>query len=74
MPALTATDRLYAEYVNPQWLRLLEVLQMNVPYMRCEGADLFPAVGQRVLDFLSGYCVHNTGQIIRISSRHLVKN
>jgi ornithine--oxo-acid transaminase len=61
MPTLTATDRLYAEHVNPQWVRLLDVLQMNVPYVRCEGAELFRADGQRVLDFLSGYCVHNTG-------------
>ncbi len=61
MPTLTATDRLYAEHVNPQWVRLLDVLQMNVPYIHCEGAELFRADGQRVLDFLSGYCVHNTG-------------
>ncbi len=61
MPTLTATDRLYAEYVNPQWVRLLEVLQLNVSYIRCEGAELFGADGQRVLDFLSGYCVHNIG-------------
>jgi len=61
MLTLTATDRLYAEYVNRQWVRLLDVLQMNVPYIRCEGAELFRADGQRVLDFLSGYCVHNTG-------------
>src|SRR5271157_3543310 len=61
MPTLTATDRLYADYVNPQWVRLLDVLQMNVPYVGCKGAELFRADGQRVLDFLSGYCVHNTG-------------
>jgi ornithine--oxo-acid transaminase len=61
MPTLTATDRLSAEYVNPQWVRLLDALQMNVPYVRCEGAELFRADGQRILDFLSGYCVHNTG-------------
>ncbi|MFZ0961570.1 MAG: aspartate aminotransferase family protein [Terriglobia bacterium] len=61
MPTLAATDKVYAEYVNPQWVRLLDVLRMNVPYVRCEGAELFRADGQRVLDFLSGYCVHNTG-------------
>src|SRR5271157_573938 len=61
MPTLTATDRLYADYVNPQWVRLLDVLQMNVPYVGCKGAELFRADGQRVLDFLSGYCVHNIG-------------
>jgi len=61
MPTLIATDRQYVEHVNPQWVRLLDVLQMNVPYIHCEGAELFRADGQRVLDFLSGYCVHNAG-------------
>jgi len=36
-------DRLYERYVNPQWLRLLDVLQMNVEYVRCQGAELFTA-------------------------------
>ncbi len=48
MPTLAATDKLYADYVNPQWMRLLDVLQMNVPYIRCEGAELFRVDGQRV--------------------------
>ena len=51
----------YAEHVNPQWVRLLDVLQMNVRYERCSGAELFSESGDRYLDFLSGYCVHNTG-------------
>ena len=34
---------------------------MNVRYERCEGAELFAENGDRYLDFLSGYCVHNTG-------------
>jgi ornithine--oxo-acid transaminase len=34
---------------------------MNVRYERCQGAELFTSDGRRVLDFLSGYCVHNTG-------------
>jgi ornithine--oxo-acid transaminase len=61
MPTLVASDKLYSNSVNPQWVRLLDVLQMNVPYARCEGAELFLPDGKRVLDFLSGYCVHNTG-------------
>ena len=61
MPTLVASDKLYANSVNPQWVRLLEVLQMNVPFAHCEGAELFRSDGKRVLDFLSGYCVHNTG-------------
>jgi len=47
--------------VNPQWIRVLELLQMNVDYTRCEGAELFTGDGRRILDFLSGYCVHNAG-------------
>ena len=61
MPTLAVADKLYDEFVNPQWVRLLDVLQMNVPFTRCEGAELWTADGRRVLDFLSGYCVHNTG-------------
>ena len=34
---------------------------MNVHYTRCEGVELHTADGRRILDFLSGYCVHNTG-------------
>src|SRR5271166_3037665 len=52
---------LYREYVNPQWSRLLDVLRMNVGYTRCRGTVLHTDDGREVLDFLSGYCVHNTG-------------
>src|SRR6201998_1588079 len=51
----------YADHVNPQWVELLNLLEMNVSYERCEGAELFTTDGRRILDFLSGYCVHNTG-------------
>jgi ornithine--oxo-acid transaminase len=40
---------------------LLNILDMNVEYERCIGAELFTRDGRRILDFLSGYCVHNTG-------------
>ena len=59
--AVPALDRVYAERVNPQWVRLLNLLEMNVTYDRCAGVELFTADGRRILDFLSGYCVHNTG-------------
>lgn len=55
------SDLNYREHVNPQWLRLLNILQMNVRYARCRGAVLETEDGRRILDFLSGYCVHNTG-------------
>lgn len=34
---------------------------MNVRYERCLGAELFTSDRRRILDFLSGYCVHNAG-------------
>jgi ornithine--oxo-acid transaminase len=60
IPELLATDA-YADHVNPQWVKLLGLLEMNVSYERCLGAELFTAAGRRILDFLSGYCVHNAG-------------
>src|SRR6202166_3904321 len=54
-------ETLYERYVNPQWVRLLDILQMNVSYVRCSGAELHAADGRVILDFNSGYCVHNVG-------------
>src|ERR1700675_702466 len=52
---------LYERYVNPRWVRLLDIFQMNVTYERCSGAELHTAGGRVILDFNSGYCVHNIG-------------
>ncbi len=51
----------YTDHVNPQWVRLLDLLRMNSEYTRCEGVELTTADGRVILDFLSGYCVHNAG-------------
>ena len=59
--AVSSPDKVYAEHVNPQWVRLLNLLEMNERYERCTGAELFTSGGRRILDFLSGYCVHNAG-------------
>jgi ornithine--oxo-acid transaminase len=56
-----APSTTYSEFVNPQWVALLDLLGMNVEYKRCVGTELFTSDGRRILDFLSGYCVHNTG-------------
>ncbi len=58
---IAVPSRGYREHVNPQWVRLLDALQMNVRYQRCAGVELQAEDGRRFLDFLSGYCVHNTG-------------
>jgi len=57
----TTTESLYASYVNPNWVRLLDVLGMNTGYTRCAGSELFTSDGRRILDFNAGYCVHNVG-------------
>jgi len=51
----------YGEYVNPEWVRLLNLLGMNVRYRCCIGTELHAEDGRIFLDFLSGYCVHNAG-------------
>jgi ornithine--oxo-acid transaminase len=61
MPSADVSESLYAQYVNPQWVRLLDALQMNVNYTRCSGAELYTADGRVITDFNSGYCVHNIG-------------
>jgi ornithine--oxo-acid transaminase len=61
VPNVHIGENLYAQYVNPQWVRLLDALQMNVNYIRCSGAELHTADGRVIIDFNSGYCVHNIG-------------
>jgi ornithine--oxo-acid transaminase len=59
--ATTPAKSRYQDSVNPQWVRLLNALKLNVRYTRCLGTELYIEDGRRILDFLSGYCVHNAG-------------
>jgi ornithine--oxo-acid transaminase len=64
LPVTASTPALetsYQDCVNPQWVRLLNVLQLNVRYTVCQGTRLSTDDGRTILDFLSGYCVHNAG-------------
>jgi ornithine--oxo-acid transaminase len=73
--APSSTTDFYEDYVNPQWARLLDVLRMNVKYTRCRGALLETDDGQTIIDFNSGYCVHNIGhnhpQVVAALKREL---
>lgn len=60
-PVSIHTQSSYEEHVNPQWVKLLDLLDMNIRYERCVGAELFSSDDRRFLDFLSGYCVYNAG-------------
>lgn len=59
--AEAADRRAYADHVNPQWARLLNLLGMDVEYTECRGEKLRTTGGRTILDFLSGYCVYNAG-------------
>jgi ornithine--oxo-acid transaminase len=52
---------LYARHVNDAWVRMLDMVGLEKDYVRCEGTRLTTASGREILDFLSGYCVYNTG-------------
>lgn len=60
-PEADAEPRLYERFVNPQWVRLLDVLRMNLDYRTCRDVELETADGRVILDFNAGYCVHNVG-------------
>ena len=68
----------YSEHVNPQWVRLLDLLGMNQRYVRCEAEELHTQDGRIILDFLSGYCVYNAGHnhpdIVSAVRDELVRN
>ncbi len=58
---LAETCRVYSEHVNPRWVDLLGVLEMQARYTQCRGVELHTDDGRTLLDFLSGYCVYNMG-------------
>ena len=74
----SARQSLYEEHVNPQWVRLLDVLGMNVRYASCLGAELITEDGRHILDFNSSYCVHNLGHnhpgVVRAIKSELDRN
>lgn len=53
---------LHRKYVNPQFVRVLEVIGYNRNYVSAQGAYLTDAKGVEVLDFLSGFGVYNIGR------------
>ena len=62
----------YEEYANPQWVRLLDILGMNVRYTRCLCSELCTEDGRTIVHFYSGYCVHNVGHNHPVVVRALI--
>jgi len=59
---LSETYDLHARCINPQFVRVLEVIGFKRNYKSGKGAWLVDAKGERVLDFLSGFGVFNIGR------------
>jgi len=56
------TYDLHRKYVNPQFVRVLEVIGFNRNYCSAKGARLVDEKGREVLDFLAGFGVFNIGR------------
>ena len=59
---LNETYSLHRRYINPQLVRVLEVIGYNRNYVRAGGARLLDEQGREVLDFLAGFGVFNIGR------------
>ena len=59
---LSETYELHRRYVNPQFVRVLEVIGYNRNYCTAQGARLIDEKGIEVLDFLAGFGVFNIGR------------
>jgi len=56
------TYDLHRQYVNPQLVRVLEVIGFNRNYTSAKGARLIDENGREVLDFLAGFGVFGIGR------------
>jgi len=54
-------DRLYADFVNPHWVRLIKSLELDRRFVKAQGAELVTDDGEVYLDLLGGYGVYNVG-------------
>ncbi len=59
---LNETYALHRRYVNPQFVRVLEVIGYNRNYTMGRGTRLMDEQGREVLDFLAGFGVFNIGR------------
>ncbi len=52
---------LFSDYINPSFVKLLGMIGFGQRYSKSCGLELIDTKGQRYLDFVSGYGVHNIG-------------
>jgi ornithine--oxo-acid transaminase len=59
---LSETYELHSRFINPQFVRVLEVIGFQRNYRSGKGAWLVDERGEKVLDFLAGFGVFNIGR------------
>ncbi len=52
---------LHARYVNPAWVKSMQLIGYDRIFTRAEGCHLWDEKGRRYLDCVSGFCVSNLG-------------
>lgn len=53
--------KLHAQYINPAWAKVTQLIGYDKVWAKAEGCYLWDADGQRTLDCVSGFCVSNIG-------------
>ncbi|MBX7143085.1 MAG: aspartate aminotransferase family protein [Oligoflexia bacterium] len=73
-PVLTAeaTAKLYSDFVNPQWVRLIQSIGLDKHFVRAQGSELTCDDGSTYLDLLGGYGVYNAGHNHPLIARQLI--
>ena len=58
---LGENSKLHAKFINPAWVKSMELIGYDRIYTRAEGCHLWDKNARRYLDCASGFCVSNIG-------------
>ncbi len=58
---LGENSKLHSKYINPAWVKSMQLIGYDRIYTRAEGCYLWDEKGRRYLDCISGFCVSNIG-------------
>jgi ornithine--oxo-acid transaminase len=58
---LGQNSKLHVTYINPAWVKSMQLIGYDRIYTRAEGCYLWDEKGRRYLDCISGFCVSNIG-------------
>jgi ornithine--oxo-acid transaminase len=70
---LGENSNLHAKYVNPAWVKSMQLIGYDRIYTRAEGCYLWDESGRRYLDCVSSFCVSNIGHNHPVVRRALVE-